>query len=445
MTKETGQASEVLKGRRIGLSLTKVGRLLVIVTVLLSLSGCQSPFSPYPDEKAYLCEDRDQKWIKDIMYLETVLPKEHKNLYFKQGEDYFIGSLEDLKEKVEEYTDEEINFELAKIVANMGDTHTHVNIGIGEQYPFSLYWYDEGIYIVDTTEDYKDLLYSRIISLNGNPMEEVAEAFKPFFAGANKQWFKNQVMYYIPSPDLLKDLGMIKEEKITLKLETLEGTIKEIGMEPITSEEVQFIQDERVYRLPLYKEHENENYWYEYLPEEKVLYVCYRSAREMPNKPFTIFTDEVFKFIKENEVDKLVIDLRQNQGGGDGVFNPFLKKLKKNTLNTKGKLFVVMGRKTYSAGLNTVIKLKKNTNAILIGEPSGGQPNHYGETKMFRLPNSQLGVSYSTRYIKTLEDDRDYLEPDVLIGVSFETEKTGSDAVLEWVKKSGMNNENTFN
>ena len=407
--------------------------LLLIVAMLLGLSGCQSPFNSYPNPKTYLSEDRDQKWINDITYLETVLPKKHKNLYFKQTEDYFIQSLEDLKGKVSQYTDEELNFKLSIIVASMGDTHTRLNIGLDKQYPLNLYWYDEGIYIVDTGEDYKDLLYSKIISLNEKPIEEVAEAFKPFFAGANEQWFKNQVMYYIPSPALLKYFGIIEEDKISLKLETLEGKVKEVEMLPITSEEVQFIQDESVYNIPFYKQHPYENYWQEYLPEDKLLYVSFRSSMEMLDKPFAIFTEEVFKTLKEEKVEKLVIDLRENQGGNP-IFTPFLKKLKKSPLNNKNQLFVVMGRKTYSQGLNTVLLLKRDTEATVIGEKSGGQPNHYGQTKMFRLPNSQIGVSYSTRYIKTIKEDKDYLEPDIPIGVSFEKEKEGKDAAMEWIK-----------
>lgn len=417
--------------------LIKVREMIVfsmISVMLLGAVGCQSPLDPYPDPKAYLSKDRDEKWIKDIEYLEDTLPKVHKNLYFKQDEDYFIESLDTLKEKVPEYTDTEINIEMAMIVSEMGDTHTHVNMGFDKQYPFSLYWYDEGIYIVDTTEDYKDLLYSKVLMLNNKPIEEVAEAFRPFFTGANNQWFKNQVMYYMPCTQLLEYLGVIEEDSLSLKLETVGGKVKEVDMMPITNKEVKFIEDESVYHMPLYKQHPNENYWYEYLPEEKNLYISFRSAREMLDKPFVVFTDEVFKFIEKQQVDKLVIDLRENQGG-NSIFKPFINKLKKSKLNEKEHLFVVMGRKTYSAGLNAVIALKKQTNATIIGENSGGRPNHYGQTKAFRLPNSQIGVSYSTRYIIGLKEDIEYLEPDVAIGVSFAFEKEDKDAVMEWVKE----------
>lgn len=409
-----------------------VGVFICILGIILL--GYQLIFNKLPDETAYLCEDRDKQWVKDIEYLETALPKVHKNLYFKQDEAYFMEQLESLKEKVPQYTDEEINFSLSKIVASMGDTHTIVNMGIDKMYPLSLFWYDEGIYIVDASEAYKELLYSKVISINNKPIEEVAEAFKPFFTGANEQWFKNQVMYYITSEALLKYVGMIEEDEITLKVEKSDGNIEEIDMLPINYDSFKYIEDKSLYKIPFYQTNPNENYWYEYLEESKTLYVCYRRASQMVEKPFEIFTEEVFEVAEANDVEKMVIDVRQNQGGSDLVFKPFLKKLKKSNLNEEGKLYVIMGRKTYSAGLNTVINLKKQTEATLVGEAAGGQPNHYGDTRYFKLPNSQITVNYSTKYIKKWDEDIEIFAPDVEIAVSGELESIGRDSVMEWIE-----------
>lgn len=404
-----------------------------ILIIGIGIIGYQYMSKRLPDEKGYLAESREEQWLKDIEYLETALPKVHKNLFFKQSEAYFIGELENLKGKITTYSNTEMNIALAQIVSSMGDTHTGINIGVEETYPIGLYWYDEGIYITDALRDYEDLLYSRIISLNDKPIEEVAKAFKVFFSGANEQWFKNQVMYYITSTDLLKYLGIIQEDEIQLKIEKADGTIEIINMLPEKQENFEFIEDETIYQTPLYKQHPYENYWYEYLPKEKIMYVSYNSASEMFELPFTIFTDEVFQVMEENEVQKLVLDLRENQGGSDTVFIPFLKKLKKSKLNEEGKLYVIIGRKTYSSGLNTAINIKNQTEAILIGEPSGGRPNHYGDTQSFKLPNSELNVRYSTKYIKKMKQELDCLMPDISIGVSAAKEIKGEDDVLEWI------------
>ncbi len=399
----------------------------------LFLSGC-GLFKVLPNPDQYIREDRNEKWISDIDYLEETLPKMHKNLYFKKDKAFFKGSLEALKKKVPKYTDNDINYEMSRIVSEMGDTHTCVNLSVEKMYPISLFWYDEGIYIVDANERYKELLYSKVISLNEIPIEEVANAFKGvFFSGANENWFKNQVMYYMISEELLKFVGIIEEDEIALQIQKPDGTKEKVLMLPITREQQQPIQDERVYKIPFYQSHPYDNYWYEYLPDQKTMYVCYRSAVQMPEKPTEIFAKELFDTIKSQDVEKLVIDVRENQGGSDRVFKPLLSQIKKSKLNVPNKLFVIIGRKTYSAGMNTAILLKEKTNAILVGEDSGGKPSHYGDTRHFQLPNSKINVNYSTEYIKHMDESLESLEPDVSIGVSAKIVTEGVDEALDWI------------
>src|SRR5262249_15833708 len=52
----------------------------------------------------------------------------------------------------------------------------------------------------------------------------------------------------------------------------------------------------------------------------------------------------------------------------------------------------------------------------LIGEPSGGRPASYGEVKALVLPNSGLGISYSTRFFSAqFVPDLPSLNPDVAV------------------------------
>ena len=74
-------------------------------------------------------------------------------------------------------------------------------------------------------------------------------------------------------------------------------------------------------------------------------------------------------------------------------------------INRKENLKVIIGRETFSSALLNAYEFKFDTNAEIIGEPSGGKPNCYGEILKFTLPNSRFIVSYSTRYYKLIEDD----------------------------------------
>ena len=73
----------------------------------------------------------------------------------------------------------------------------------------------------------------------------------------------------------------------------------------------------------------------------------------------------------------------------------------------------------------------KERGAVLVGEPTGGRPNHYGEVRAFTLPNSGLQVSYSTRYFRMMADaDPPALAPDIATPSTLANQFTGFDAAL---------------
>ena len=117
------------------------------------------------------------------------------------------------------------------------------------------------------------------------------------------------------------------------------------------------------------------------------------------------------------------------------------KPLKANKLaaarqiNRKGRLFVVLGRRTFSSAILNAIDLKKKTEAVFYGEPTGGKPNHYGEIRTLTLPHLGLKVSYSTKYFQFVEGDEPSLIPDVLVELALDDYLALRDPVLEAILK----------
>jgi C-terminal processing protease CtpA/Prc len=188
--------------------------------------------------------------------------------------------------------------------------------------------------------------------------------------------------------------------------------------------------------VPLYRSHPDENYWYEYLEDEKIIYLNYNSCQQMRDKPFEIFAREFWDFIEGHEAEKLVLDIRNNRGGISSILDPFIKEVKKSSFNQPGRLYVIIGRDTYSSAVLNAVRLKKETNASFVGEATGGEPNHYGEVKQFTLPNSEKPIRYSTKYFKWLDEDTNTLEPDMVIEETFAAYRAGVDPVTEWITKN---------
>ncbi len=183
---------------------------------------------------------------------------------------------------------------------------------------------------------------------------------------------------------------------------------------------------------PLYLQNADKYYWYEYLADSKTLYLNYRRCANMMSLPFSKFSEELLKFVDENPVERMVIDLRLNGGGASTIFDPFIVALSKHEdVNQAGKLLVLIGRGTFSSAYLNALRLKRETKAILVGEPTGQRPNAYGEVKTMNLPHSKLLAQYSTKYFKTMDGDPPTLAPDILVERSSWDYASGRDPVLE--------------
>lgn len=400
----------------------------MILSIMIMATGCM------PSEDSYKADNRDEMWINDISYIEEKLPKVHKDLYFDITKKEFKGQMNDLKSKVSSYSDEEIQIELSKIIASVGDTHTGFSISSESVYPFELRWFDEGIYIMNTVKEYEELRYGKIITIDGKKIEDVAERIKPMLKGANESWFKTQVVYYLAMPNVLKYFDIVKDDKIELSILLGNGEIKNIEVSPMSYKDI-VLMDTLENDKILYKLYPNQNYWYKYLEDEKLLYINYRSCRQMREKPFQIFSKEIWDFIDKNEVEKLVLDIRENRGGSSPILNPFIDDLKNSKLNDEDKLYVIIGKDTYSSAILNALDLRRKTNAYFVGEETGGQPNHYGEVEEFQLPNHKdYSVRYSTKYFNWDDESSDTLKPDKVIEESFESFINSKDPVLEYIK-----------
>jgi C-terminal processing protease CtpA/Prc len=138
------------------------------------------------------------------------------------------------------------------------------------------------------------------------------------------------------------------------------------------------------------------------------------------------------QFVATHQTDKLVIDLRNNTGGDSSILQPLINALATDPgFNRSDRLFVITGRLTISSGLLNAISLRQQTHGTFVGEATGGKPNHFGEVGSFRLPNSQLLVTYAKKFFSTVSGDPASLFPDTTIELSSADYFAGRDRVLE--------------
>jgi hypothetical protein len=101
-----------------------------------------------------------------------------------------------------------------------------------------------------------------------------------------------------------------------------------------------------------------------------------------------------------------------------------------------GHLFVLIDAKTFSAAQNLVNALERWTPAMFVGEPTGGAPSSYGDSKRITLPESGLTLRVSSLYWQDTGplDRRDATAPQVAAPRTVADLQSGSDPALAAVR-----------
>lgn len=382
-----------------------------------------------PQEKSEV-----EKWREDLEQLAVELPKRHKNLFFSRTADEFHADIQELKENLGQKSTAEVLFSVARIIAACGDAHTGVRFQPQNAFPFSLYWFKDGIFCINAQAEYKDILDCRLIAIEDKPIAEVIQILTQAIPHENDSQLRSNLPFYMILVEMLHGSGIIADPEkavFTFQKQTGERLEIEVGAISMRSKFTPVSNKKDTQTPPLYEKYRNSAYAFEYQPASRLLYVAYNSCRELKDQPFKDFVHTIFGTVRNNQVDYFVIDLRNNGGGNSNIFSPMLAQLKQNEkINRKDRLFVILGRRTFSSAVLNAIQLKNLTNATFVGEPTGGRPNHFGEVQMFKLKNSGLAISYSIKYFTMAKEDTDSFYPDITVELTLEDYLNGRDPVL---------------
>ncbi len=374
-----------------------------------------------------------QQWQQDLQYLAKELPRKHKNAFHTVSREQFEKSVADLNARIPNLQPHEIVVGLMQIVASVGDAHTSLS-GYGNGFhffPLNVFWFGKELRVTRIASAYKRGAGARVVQIGDHKIDDVAARIDQLVAHENVYWVRLLDATFVPHAEILQALKIIPDLKAARwTFEDAEGKQFSLDIQTVSADEKPdwvSVSPE----LPLYRQRPDEQFWFTYLPEAQTMYVNFRGYRD----EFERHADELLASIKENSPKRLVIDVRQNRGGDfTKVRKRLLPGLKENSLLRKpGGLFVITGRSTQSAAMVNTIDFRKEMNAIVVGEPTGGRPNGYSERGEFKLPNSNFVVSYSWKYYKFQDQDTPAVMPDKLIEPDWQNYKAGRDPVIEWI------------
>jgi tetratricopeptide (TPR) repeat protein len=384
------------------------------------------------------------EWQADLLFLAETMPKQHPNLFRRMKQEDFETAVKQFHDQIPSLSEDEINVGFMKIVAMVKDGHTSVfprNFFTRGIYPVRFYLYKDGLFVQKAAPEYAEAVGRRVVRIGNYSAEDALKMAGQAVSADNEMGIRENAPVLLSIPEILAGLK-INNDKQNLKVVVETGGAEKtfqvkpaLNLRELLQPPANWIDAAGAAKnqTPLYLKDARNIYWFEYVKEQKTLYVQENAVQNKPDEPLGAFYKRVFDFIAANPVEKFVLDLRNNDGGNNGLNRQVVIGLLKSKLDARGKLFVITGRRTFSAAQNLVSELENYTNTIFVGEPTAGHPNHYGDARPVVLPNSKLEVHVSTIYWQDVDprDTRSWTSPEIAVELTSEDYRSGRDPALQ--------------
>lgn len=346
------------------LTTPEMKKILSLLIITVSLSSC-GLFLQKTGVKNYTLKERiTQKELNDYQYdflylsklveagfpqIDSVFPRVEREIQVQQ----ILSKLATVTDPVE------FIIQMRKYLSNLKNQHTNIFLDqtFKEVYPYVIYISSDNWYLHNLAQQYDSLhIGKKIVEINGLTSSEVEKRLIDFTFAENKINQQNEIrkLQLYNKPQYLREIGVIQETTEALRLKFEDNS--EISLSPISTEanivvfDVSFADNQvtkyqnETYLYKLYKEenfgylqfnrcHDKidildgiESYVKPWLQPLARGYVKRQFKKEKPSKRiadfynprYPIFKDFVWEFIdslNKNNVENLVIDLRNNPGG----------------------------------------------------------------------------------------------------------------------------------
>lgn len=391
--------------------------------------------------------ERDEGWRTDLSVVVREAYRRRPLPFTPSHQERFDAASARLRDSIPRLSDAQVAVELTKLIASLGDGHARLSAKPGTDLALALpihpYLFEDGVYVVAAEDSHKSLLGERILAFDGRPIDEVIRGVDPLIGRDNERNPLEASPAWLRRTPYLHVLGLV-DEPGKVRLTTSSGEV-EIAAEPEDEERPRHFPESKAMAqyhdqlappLPLYLRDVESAYWFEYVPEHRLVYLQFNRIAEDPSESLAVFSSRLGEFLDANEVGRMVVDLRWNGGGNTFLVGTLLKRIiGARQLDHPDGIFLVVGRRTFSAAGNTAKYLEwlAGPSITVVGEPSGSSLQFIGETNPFDLPYSGMPCNISNLYWQGMTplDRRSWIAPHLYAPPTFAAYKENRDPAME--------------
>ena len=413
---------------------------------------------------------------QDADYLSTLT--KYDRAFSDSARESFAAHIAEIEAAAEELSSAQFYLGIAEAVALADNGHTNVSIypqhtdfkTIGAR----LYRFRDGVFIVSAAPDKAAYLGQRVIAIDGAPIEALISDLGRY-RGGNEAWRDLHSLYIIESPELFAASGHgTSAEALELTLESNAGALENVRFEGLLPDDPEGMgwrsawhsliptgatkgfegwrhvsSEGDAEQLPRYLVNPSEPL--SYALDEGGLYIRALPGFRAGDQSIQQAYNAMLADHQDESLDYLVVDFRLHDGGDYTKSMAFAKSAPKS-VKPDGKVYLITGPNTFSAGIVTLAMLKyySGERATVIGEQMGDREQFWAERgSRFSLPNSGYSINYATgyhdwetgckgeKYCYTMNVKHEVpagsLATQTEIGQTFESYRRGEDVVLDWI------------
>jgi hypothetical protein len=392
-----------------------------------------------------------EEWREDLHYLAQQMPLKHKQLFHTMTEAAFQEAVQRLDADIPQLNDDQIFVRLAQIMAMVQDGHTGFDTlplpppDSKDRIPIRFDRYDDGIYVRATAPEYADAVGGKVIKVGPYSWQEAiqrVDSIRPHDPGNEGERLAWSAKTQLNCPWVLHGLGLsnaadsadfLIEKNGKQRTFTMKASVP-LGRWFFNSVPNDWIDARRAGApVPLSQQHEDKPFWFSTLPAQHALYFQFNLVLQIGDETLDDFTKRLNVALASPQVDRLVIDMRNNTGGDNTLLRSLLVTLIRSKQNHRGGIYVITGPTTFSAAQNFVNRLGNYADVIFVGAPTAENVNFFGDTVGIILPHSHLLAAVSTLWWQD-EDPRDKRTatfPELAVTGTFADYVEGRDPALE--------------
>jgi tetratricopeptide (TPR) repeat protein len=380
---------------------------------------------------------RDEGWARDIDFLYHEVKRVNPDYRATPFPAELVRRYEELKRNVPRLSDEEIFTGMNRMLAALRQGHLVLWGAPNNRYlPVRLYAFPEGLFIVEADSAYRELQGARVVSFGSMPADTALRR-------AAEARSVDGDMQFVWGASSLAETSWLKGIGATARTDSVRLTVQKPGQaaRTVTLASRDSARPGRQDRLvappgapaPMFLRNLGQAFWHEAVPEHDALYVQVNNLVNRPEETLAAYGRRLWSVADTTRAKNLIVDLRHNNGGTTQLYPELLRTLVAYSRAPGNQVWVLTGRRTYSAAGNFVTDLERLTDPVFVGEASSECCNLYGDPVSVTLPYSRVqGELTAVKWqLSTPGDRRREMSPEVPVQLTARAYFAGQDPALD--------------